>query len=155
MEQDLWPIVFDEEMSLPEPAAVDGGTPRLLRLPSYIDARGGLTVADGEALPFSAARYFVVRDVPAGAVRAQHAQRRSHELLSCVAGACTVELWWRGGNEVHRLADPDTALHVPPRVWVECREFSEDALLLVLCSRPYDPEDQMTDFGEFRAGNGE
>jgi UDP-2-acetamido-3-amino-2,3-dideoxy-glucuronate N-acetyltransferase len=155
MGQDLWPIVFDEEMSSPEPAAVAGGTPRLVRLPSFLDARGELIVAEGDALPFPVARYFVVRDVPAGAVRAQHAQRRSHELLSCVLGACTVELWWRGGSEVHRLADPGTALHVPPRVWVECREFSDDALLLVLCSRRYDPEDQIADFGEFQAGRGE
>jgi UDP-2-acetamido-3-amino-2,3-dideoxy-glucuronate N-acetyltransferase len=155
MGQDPWPIVFDEEMQSHEPAAGDGGTPRLVRLPSFSDARGELTVAEGDALPFPVARCFVVRDVPAGAARAQHAQRRSHELLSCVVGACTVELWWQGRNEVHRLAGPDTALHVPPGIWVECREFSDDALLLVLCSHPYDPENQITDFGEFQAGRGE
>jgi hypothetical protein len=35
---------------------------------------------------------------------------------------------------------------------VECREFSEDAVLFVLCSRPYDPGDQITDLAEFEAG---
>jgi UDP-2-acetamido-3-amino-2,3-dideoxy-glucuronate N-acetyltransferase len=147
--------VFDEEMSPPEPAAVEGGEPRLLRLPSFVDERGVLSVAEiGESLPFTAARYFLVREVPPGAARAQHAQRHNHELLSCVAGACTVEVRWRAGNAVHRLADPATALHVPPGVWVECREFSDDALLLVLCSHPHDPSDQITDFGEFESGRG-
>jgi hypothetical protein len=53
---------------------------------------------------------------------------------------------------VHRLADPGIALHVPPWVWVECRDFTDDAVLLVLCSLPYDPGDQITDLAEFEAG---
>jgi UDP-2-acetamido-3-amino-2,3-dideoxy-glucuronate N-acetyltransferase len=142
-------------MPPPEPAAVEGGEPRLLRLPSFVDERGALSVAElGDALPFPVARYFLVGEVPADTARAQHAQRHSQELLSCVAGACTVEVRWHAGNAVHRLADPATALHVPPGVWVECREFSDDALLLVLCSHPYDPSDQITDVGEFESGRG-
>lgn len=126
-----------------------------MRLPSFVDARGTLIAADvGESLPFPAVRYFLVRDVPPDAARAQHAQHHGHELLSCVTGACTVEVWWHTGNAVHRLADPATALYVSPWVWVECREFSDDAVLLVLCSHPYDPLDQITDFGEFQSGRG-
>jgi dTDP-4-dehydrorhamnose 3,5-epimerase-like enzyme len=124
----------------------------LLKLASIEEATGTLIAADSELLPFPPVRYFHVRDVPPGAVRAGHALRRCEELLSCPAGACTVEVWWRGGHAVHRLADPETALHLPPRVWVECREFSEDAVLLVLCSRAYDPEDYISDFAEFEAG---
>lgn len=130
-----------------------GRAPRLMRLPTFADARGVLTAAEaGGALPFPAVRYFVIRDVPADATRAQHAQRRGHELLSCVAGACTVEARWHTGSAVHRLADPASALYLPPWVWVECREFSDDAVLVVLCSHPYDPVDQITDFGEFQSG---
>jgi UDP-2-acetamido-3-amino-2,3-dideoxy-glucuronate N-acetyltransferase len=146
--------VFDEEMASLEPAPADDGAPSLVRLPSFADARGVLSVAEtGGSLPFVAERYFLVRGVPPGAARAQHAQGRGHELISCVAGACTVEVWWEGGNAVHRLEEPGTALHVPPGVWVECREFSADAILLVLCSEPYDPADQVTDFESFRSGH--
>lgn len=146
-------MVFDERMGSLESAAATGAVPRVVRLTSIEDPRGTLTAADsGESLLFSAARYFLIHDVPAGAVRAQHAQRQNEELLSCPVGACTVELWWQGGHALHRLADPETALYVPPWVWVECREFSDDALLLVLCSQPYDPGDHITDFAEFEAG---
>jgi UDP-2-acetamido-3-amino-2,3-dideoxy-glucuronate N-acetyltransferase len=139
----------------PDPAASESGEPRLLRLPSFVDERGMLSVAEvGDALPFPVVRYFLVGDVPPDTARAQHAQRRSHELLSCIVGACTVEVRWHAGNAVHRLADPLTALHVPPGVWVECREFSADALLLVLCSHPYDPSTEITDFGEHQAEPG-
>jgi dTDP-4-dehydrorhamnose 3,5-epimerase-like enzyme len=117
--------------------------PRILRLPSFSDERGTLAVAEGDALPFAVARYFVIRGVPQGQKRAGHAQLRGHELLTCLTGACTVELRWDGRQEAHRLEGPETSLHVPPEVWVECRDFSPDAALLVLCSHPYDAEEQV------------
>lgn len=117
--------------------------PRLLQLPTIADERGALSVADGgESIPFSVARFFTIRDVPPGRARAGHAQLEGEELLNCVAGACTVDLRWDGGEETHRLDRPDLALYLPPRVWVECRDFSADAVLLVLCSKAYDPADQ-------------
>lgn len=117
--------------------------PRLLRLPSVKEARGALAVAEGENLPFPVARYFVVRDVPTGAARGQHLQLEGHELISCVTGACTVEFRWPDGEAIYRLDGPEQALHVPPGIWVECRDFSVDAVLLVLCSNLYDPGDQV------------
>ncbi len=146
-------MVFDEPMGSLESATASGTVPSVVKLASVADTRGTLFAAEGdEVLPFPAVRYFLVHDVPLGAARAQHAQRRGEELLSCPVGACTVELWWQGGHAVHRLDDPGAALHLPPWVWVECREFSDDVLLLVLCSEPYDPGDQLTDFAEFEAG---
>lgn len=119
---------------------------RLLRLPTFADARGALTVAEGEErLPFPVARYFVVRDVPAGETRGGHQQLEGHELISCLAGACTVELRGRGGETTYRLDGPEQAVHVPPQTWVECRDFTADAVLLVLCSNAYDPLDQVSE----------
>jgi hypothetical protein len=145
-------MVFDEPMGSLESAAATGAAPRVLSLTSIEEARGTLTAADSELLPFAAVRYFHIREVPPGAVRAGHALRQGEELLSCPVGSCTVEVRWRGGHAVHRLADPETALHLPPRVWVECRDFSEDAVLLVLCSRPHDPADHIADLAELEAG---
>lgn len=118
----------------------------LLRLPTFADARGALTVADGEeCLPFPVARYFVVRDVPPRETRGRHQQLEGHELLSCVAGACTIELRGSDGEATYRLDSPEQAVHAPPRTWVECRDFTPDAVLLVLCSNTYDPLDQVSE----------
>jgi UDP-2-acetamido-3-amino-2,3-dideoxy-glucuronate N-acetyltransferase len=118
----------------------------LLRLPTFVDVRGALTVADGEeCLPFPVARYFIIRDVPAGETRGRHQQLEGHELISCVAGACTVELRGSDGEATFRLDGPEQAVHVPPRTWVECRELTPDAVLLVLCSNAYDPLDQVSE----------
>src|SRR4051794_17616501 len=107
-------MVFDERMGRLESTPATGVAPRVVKLASFEDARGTLIAANGgEALPFRAVRYFFVRDVPPGTARAQHAQRRGDELISCPVGGCTVEVRWRGGHAVHRLADPETALHVP------------------------------------------
>jgi dTDP-4-dehydrorhamnose 3,5-epimerase-like enzyme len=139
-------------MSSSRPAA-PVAVPRVVNLNAFADSRGTLVAADGsESLPFPPVRYFLIHGVPAGATRGGHALRHGQELLSCVAGACTVELRWDNGHMAHRLADPGTALHLPPWVWVECREFSEDAVLLVLCSEPYDLADQIADIAEFEAG---
>jgi UDP-2-acetamido-3-amino-2,3-dideoxy-glucuronate N-acetyltransferase len=148
-------MVFDGAMSSTG-SAPPLDRPRLVHLPSFLDGRGELIpVEAGDSLPFVMARYFLVRDVPAGATRAEHAQRQGRELLSCVAGACTVAIRARGGEEeTHRLEDPLSALYVPPGVWVECRDFSADAILLVACSHPYDPGDQITDPAEFESGPG-
>jgi dTDP-4-dehydrorhamnose 3,5-epimerase-like enzyme len=115
------------------------GPPTLLRLAEFVEPRGTLTAAERPQLPFPIARYFVVRDVPPGAVRGGHAHQHVHELLNCVIGRCTVEVRWAGGYERYVLDDPTLALHLPPHNWVECRDFSEGATLLVLCSDVHDP----------------
>ena len=55
-------MVFDERMASLESAAATGAAPRLLKLTSIADSRGTLIAADeGEVLPFSAVRYFLVQ----------------------------------------------------------------------------------------------
>ena len=42
-------------------------------------------------------------------------------------------------------------LYVPPLVWAIQYKYSADALLLVLASDPYDPDDYVRDYDAFRA----
>jgi len=129
-----------------------GTGPVVRPLATLADDRGTLMVADaGQGMPFRAERFFLVCDVPAGAARARHAHRRCRQLLCCVTGACTVDTLGETGSAVTRLDGPHLALDVPPWTWVECRDFTPDAHLLVLCSTPYDPADLVDDFEEFQA----
>ena len=59
----------------------------------------------------------------------------------CVKGSCTVD--WTNGAESGsaRLASPGRLLIVEPEDWHLMRDFSEDAILLVLASESYDPDD--------------
>jgi hypothetical protein len=152
----------------PVPAATDrsagtGGAPAVagavrVHLESFEGPRGRLSTTGGDdggdVLSFLAARYFVITEVPAGEVRGGHANMSGVELLTATHGSCVVETWWAGGHRVDRLSDPGEAVEVRPWTWVECRDFSADAALLVLCSMPYDPADQLSDPAEFESRTG-
>lgn len=122
-------------------------TASVVELDTHGDARGRLSVADG--LPFPAARLFVVDGVPDAAVRGGHAQRRGEELLVCVRGACTVDVDDGERRWSVRLDRPGLGLHLPPLVWSAQRDFTADAVLVVLASNPYDPDDHI-DLDEVR-----
>ena len=145
-------MVFDERMGSLESAAALGAAPRVLRLASIEGDRGTLTAADSELLPFPPVRYFHVRDVPPGAVRAGHALRQGEELLSCPVGGCTVEVWWRAGHAVHRLADPETALHLPPWAGWSAGSSRRTPSSSSSARGPTTRRTTSTDFAEFEAG---
>jgi hypothetical protein len=47
------------------------------------------------------------------------------------------------------LDRPDVGLYVPPRVWAAQFHYSADAVLLVLASDAYDPDDYIRSYEEF------
>ena len=49
------------------------------------------------------------------------------------------------------LDRPDQGLYMPPLMWGTQFKFTDDALLLVLASDWYDPEDYIRDYAEFVA----
>jgi len=109
-----------------------------LDLPVHTDGRGRLVAAEVPEIPFAPSRYFVIRDVPEGASRGGH-EIPDEEWIHCVAGSCTVEVRRGGATDVFRLESPTSVLTVTAGSWIECRDFSSDAVLLVLCPDLYDP----------------
>ena len=133
----------------PEPGsqAIGVGEVRLHRLPRVADMRGSLSVGEfGRTVPFEAKRYFVVFDVPSREVRGEHAHRESHQFLVCVRGSVAAIV----DDGTHRaelvLDRPELGLHIPPMIWGTQYRYSEDAVLLVLASHPYDPDEYIRDY---------
>lgn len=128
------------------------GDAELLLLPSVLDLRGALSYAEHPThLPFVPARCFLVYDVPNREVRGEHAHRRCDELLICVSGEVAVAVDdGRDHGEVV-LDRRDVALRLPPLVWSRQYRYSPDAVLLALASDPYDAEDYVRNYQEFRA----
>lgn len=116
------------------------------------DAGGTLSVGEfPRDLPFAPVRYFLVYGVPGTDVRGNHAHHACHQLLICVRGSLIADADDGMHRESFSLDRPDLGLYVPPMVWASLRAHSADALLLVLASERYDPEDYIRDYQEFRS----
>ena len=120
------------------------------RAPMVTDLRGNLSARElGNGLPFAPQRYFVVFDVPSKEVRGAHAHRKCGLLLVCLKGsvACMVDDGMERDEVL--LSSPEIALHLAPMVWCVQYKYSSDAVLLVLASDAYDPDDYIRDYDQF------
>ena len=124
----------------------------LLKVPMIEDLRGNLIARQlGAGLPFPPERMFAVFDVPSKEVRGEHAHRRCSQLLICLRGSVVV-LCDDGQNRQEFLLDDLTqGLLLPPMVWGTQYKYTRDAMLLVLASHPYDPDDYIRNYDQFLA----
>lgn len=124
----------------------------LHRLRLAVDLRGSLAAAEFPGqVPFLPKRCFFVFDVPGKDVRGEHAHRQCQQFLICARGSVSVLVDDGVRSEEIVLDHPDVGLLVPPMVWAVQYKYSADALLAVLASDPYDPDDYIRDYEEFRA----
>lgn len=115
----------------------------LIGMDTFTDLRGAL-VSTGDRLPFFAKRAFFIHSVPAQAVRGGHSHRKNRQALICVSGSC--EVFVGGPKErVFLLDRRDQCLLLEPGDWHEMRNFSPDAILLVLASEGFDAEDYVSE----------
>ena len=124
---------------------------RLFELPVMRDPRGSLSFAQfNQTIPFLPRRYFIVFDVGEDQTRGGHAHRTVHQLLICVKGSCLVSLDDGKIRDEISLNRPELALYIPPKIWATQKQFSTDAVLMVLASEVYDPAEYLKDYDEFQ-----
>ncbi len=126
------------------------GGARLVPLRVASDLRGSLAAVElGTDLPFVPARFFAVFDVPSKDVRGEHAHRACEQVLVCLRGSvsCIVDDGTRR-SEV-RLDRPDLGLFMPAMTWGTQYRYTQDAVLGVFASLPYDSGDYIREYEEF------
>lgn len=120
-------------------------------LAQFADIRGSLAVGEyGKHIPFMPQRFFVVYDVPSRETRGEHAHRECHQFLVCIRGSCAVVADDGRHREEFTLDDPGTGIYLPPMTWGIQYRYTPDAALLVFASHPYDADDYIRDYDEFR-----
>jgi UDP-2-acetamido-3-amino-2,3-dideoxy-glucuronate N-acetyltransferase len=123
---------------------------RVYRLENFQDDRGGLAIIDFLTFkPFIPQRIFYSFNVPKDQSRGQHAHKTCHQFLVALGGSCSVEL--SNVRETHQI-QLDSELYgisVPPMVWTSQRDYSKNAILLVLASEPYREDDYIRDHDEY------
>lgn len=124
---------------------------RLHRLIKATDLRGSLVATNLGDLPFLPRRTFAVYDVPSRDVRGEHAHRVCEQFLICLSGAVSCVVDDGQSRQEFRLDQPDVGLYVPPLTWGTQYDYTANAVLLVLASDEYDPEDYIRDYDAFLA----
>ena len=114
------------------------------------DERGKLVVVEGlKDVPFSIARIFYIYGSDTNVVRGCHANRRSEFVLINVSGTSKVKVTDGKNEKLYVLDKPYKGIYIPKMVWKDMYDFSEDAVLLVLSSEPYDVEEYIRDYQEY------
>jgi len=122
------------------------------RLTRVDDLRGSLVAAEiARQLPFDVKRVFTVFDVTSEQIRGEHAHRTLHQFLICLRGRLHLMVDDGTHRDVLLLDNPGIGVHVPPLVWASQYRYSNDAMLLVLASDVYQPDEYIRDYREFTA----
>lgn len=130
-------------------------TPRMkgvsfLKFTTASDLRGDLLAVELEKhVPFPVRRMFYVMNVPSYHVRGEHAHHECHQLLVCLQGSVTVTADNGTEREEWVLDRPEIGLHLHPKTWAAQWHYSQDAVLAVFASHPYDPADYIRDYEEY------
>jgi hypothetical protein len=140
--------------ALPRPSRVplEVGGAALFLMRRFTDARGCLTVGEVPTeVPFTPARYFAVFDVPSVELRGEHAHKQCQQFLVCLHGSCRILLDDGTQRCEVTLDRPDTGVFMPEMIWGTQYRYSQDAVLLVFASRPYEAGDYLRSYDEFVA----
>jgi oxalate decarboxylase/phosphoglucose isomerase-like protein (cupin superfamily) len=125
--------------------------PQIINLPKILDRRGNLSIIEEyKQIPFKIERTYWIYDVPGGESRGGHAYRENEEFIVALSGSFEVVL--DNGVEKQRFALNRSyyGLYVPKGYWREMDNFSTNSLAMVLASIPYDANDYIRDYDEFK-----
>ena len=119
------------------------------------DDRGSLGVIDlpGHA-PFVPVRMFWIHDVPPGTARGGHAHKACSQFLVCLRGRISVDAI-DGTLSRNFVLEQGDFLNLVPGIYSTETFMDEGSVLVVLCDRPYEPEDYVYDRDLFMPIDGE
>lgn len=104
---------------------------------------------EGGKFPFKIRRIFYSYATEKGTVRGAHANRESEFVLISVSGTLKVRVDDGKREKVYDLENPSMGLYIPRMVWKEMYDFSEDSVLLVTSSEPYDVNEYIRNYDDF------
>lgn len=126
---------------------------RIINLPKILDERGNLSfVEEFNHIPFKIERCYWIYDVPGGAKRGGHAYKSNQEFIVALSGSFDVILDSGKGRRVFSLNRSYYGLYVPKMMWRQMENFSTNSLALVMASMPFDIDDYVYDYEQYKYG---
>jgi dTDP-4-dehydrorhamnose 3,5-epimerase-like enzyme len=114
------------------------------------DSRGSLSYLEiGKGLSFPITRNYFLYDIRKNETRGHHAHKKLQQVIVCLSGSCNITLYDGKLTKKISLNSPTSALFICPMIWRVMSDFTENAILSVLASEPYDESDYIRDIAEF------
>lgn len=124
-----------------------------VELPNLGDHRGSLVVLESNKnIPFEFKRIYYIFDVKTDTPRGFHAHKNLYQIAFCIKGK--FKMLMDNGLEKQEVivSQPNKGLLIPPMVWHEMHDFSNDCILLVIANDYYDESDYIRDYENFLEG---
>jgi len=110
-----------------------------INLRTHTDNRGSLTVIEKE-IPFEIKRVFYIYGAD-NSIRGGHRHKSTIQAAVCLNGSCKIKCLNAAEEIVLLLDSPDKCIILQPEDWHQMYDFTENAILLVLASEYYNPDD--------------
>ena len=112
---------------------------RMIDLKTFTDKRGNLTVIE-KVVPFPIKRIFYIYGVD-DSERGGHRHKTTIQAAICLQGSCHIHNCDGEKAEEFVLDAPNKCLILQPEDWHKMDHFTRDAILMVLASEYFDPND--------------
>jgi len=125
-----------------------------IEAPDLGDHRGSLVVLESNKnIPFEVKRLYYIFDAKPDVPRGFHAHKELHQIAFCIKGKC--KMLMDNGVEKQEvwIDQSNKGLLIPPLVWHEMHDFSDDCIMLVLASDYYDERDYIREYEQFKKYN--
>lgn len=124
---------------------------KIINLPKIEDPRGNLSFIEEENhIPFKIKRVYWIYDVPGGQVRGGHAFIEQKEFIVVLSGSLDVVVSDGKKERIYQLNRSYYGLYIPNELWRQMKNFSTNALALVLSSTEYSEADYIRDFETYK-----
>ena len=124
---------------------------KIIQLPKILDKRGNLSFFESpNQIPFEIKRTYWIYDVPGGEVRGSHAFREQQEFIIALSGSFDIVLNDGLKEEKFSLNRSYYGLLIPKMYWRRLENFSTNSLALIVSDKPYNENDYVRNFEEFK-----
>jgi hypothetical protein len=124
----------------------------LVKISTIFDSRGKISIAEiGKDFDFAVERIYFLSDIEDEQSRGAHAHAELRQFMLCVAGEFDLILDNGSEKKIIKMKNDGEGILIDGLVWRTMNNFSEGAVMLVLCDRVYSKDRVIRNYDEYLA----